>query len=145
MGKEAENPTKRDGRGGGLLGAVCGCDLDGSDCPASDLTERPEVVLLSLGRFASSKEASEVRWVVSNGDLSGRGIAKVRSLSSSSITLSFLTTPLVWLLTVVKFASSAGASCSACESVTGPVEDGCDWVDFWFPAGVESLASSKVS
>lgn len=129
-----------------MLGAVCDCDLDGSYCPASDLTERPEVVLLSLGRSASSKEASEVRCVVSNGDLSGRGAAEVCSLSSSPSTiLSFLTVPLVWPPAVVKFASSAGVSCSACESVAGPVEDGCDRVDFWFLAGVESLASLKVS
>jgi hypothetical protein len=109
------------------------------------VTERPEVVLLSPGRSASSKEASEVRYVVSSGDLSGRGAAEVCSLSSSSSTiLSLLTVPFVRPSAVVKFASSAGASRSACESIAGPVEVGCDWVDFWFSARVEPLASSKV-
>jgi hypothetical protein len=74
-----------------------------------DLTERPEVSSRSVDRFASSSEASDVRCVVSNGDLSCTGGPEVCWATSS------WRVPFVWLSVVAASVTWSGAACSADE------------------------------
>ena len=121
-GKEAENPTKRDGRGGGLLGAVC--DLEGSNCDAIDFTERLVGSSLSLDRLASSSEAFDIRCVVSSGDLSGTGGPELCCVSPPSVIFPWLLVPVVWPRLFDTSSSSTGAVCPS------PIEEGSDPAGF---------------
>ena len=101
-----------------------GCDLDGSNCEAIDLTERLVVSSLSLDRLASSIEAFEVRCVVSRGDLSGTGGPEPCCASSPSLVFPWLPVPFVGPPLSDIASSTAGPVCLS------RLEEGADPVGF---------------